>query len=142
MRLLYVGPGNPYLSRLLRYSTHVQVTSAPHWEAELARAKEPFDVMIFDRVAAPALTHGNFILIDTVAPNLPLELAGKIQNPRVVSPVANHPLTEGLNLGDLTIHEALARRAERRRHGVGARRGIAAALCSGQGQAARAVFRF
>ena len=107
LRLLYVGPGNPYLSRLLGLLSHVQVTSAPHWEAELTQGKEPFDVVIFDRVAAPALTRGNFILIHTIAPNLPLELTGKIHNPRVLSPAANHPLTEGLNLGDLTIHEAM-----------------------------------
>ena len=107
LRLLYVGPGNPYLSRLLRLFSHLQVTSTPHWEPELAQEKSPFDVVIFDRVAAPALTRGNFILIDTIAPNLPLQLTGKIHNPRVLSPAANHPLTEGLSLGDLTIREAL-----------------------------------
>ncbi|MGH7854276.1 MAG: VWA domain-containing protein [Candidatus Binatia bacterium] len=106
VRLLYVGPGNPYLSRLLRLFPHVQVSSAPQWQPELAQGKNRFDMVIFDRVAAPALTHGNFILIDTMAPNLPLELKGKIQNPRVSSPAANHPLTEGLSLGDLTIYEA------------------------------------
>ena len=107
LRLLYVGPGNPYLSRLLRLFPHVQLTSVLHWEPELTQGKESFDVVIFDRVAAPALTRGNFILIDTIAPGVPLELTGKIRNPRVLSPIANHPLTEGLNLGDLTIHEAL-----------------------------------
>lgn len=107
LRLLYVGPGNPYLSRLLRLLSHVQVTSAAHWDPELTQGKDPFDVVIFDRVAAPKLTRGNFILIDTIAPGVPLELTGKVRNPRVLSPIANHPLTEGLNLGDLTIHEAL-----------------------------------
>jgi hypothetical protein len=79
VRLLYVGPGNPYLSRLLRLFPHVQVSSAPQWDPELAQGKNPFDVIIFDRVAAPALAQGNFILIDTVASNLPLQLGGKIQ---------------------------------------------------------------
>lgn len=106
VRLLYVGPGNPYLSRLLRLFPHVQVSSAPQWDSELAQGKNPFDVIIFDRVAAPALAQGNFVLIDTVAPNLPLQLRGKIQNPRVDSPIASHPLTQGLSLGDLTIYEA------------------------------------
>ena len=107
LRLLYVGPGNPYLTRLLRLLSYVEVTSVPQWEPELAQGKDPFDVVIFDRVAAPALTRGNFILIHTIAPNLPLELTGRIHSPRVLSPAANHPLTEGLSLGDLTIHEAL-----------------------------------
>jgi hypothetical protein len=85
---------------------HVQVTSAPRWTPELSQEKHPYDVVIFDRVAAPALTGGNFILIDAVAPNLPLELKGKIQNPRIVFPSATHPLMTDLALGDLTIHEA------------------------------------
>ncbi len=106
VRLLYVGPGNPYLNRLLRLFSHVQVSSAPQWDPELAQGKNPFDVIIFDRVPAPALAQGNFILIDTAAPNLPLQLGGKIQNPRVNSPIASHPLTQGLSLGDLTIYEA------------------------------------
>ena len=107
VRVLYVGPGNPYLTRLLRLFPHVQVSRAPHWEPDLAQAKNPFDVVIFDRAAVPALARGNFILIDTLAPNLPLQLKGKIQNPRILQPTANHPLTEGLSLGDLAIHQAL-----------------------------------
>src|SRR6266480_2154879 len=67
----------------------------------------PFDVVIFDRVTPPALKQGNFILIDTVAPNLPIDFKGTMQNPRIVAPLAKHPLTDGLNLGDLRINEAL-----------------------------------
>ena len=106
VRLLYVGPGNPYLSRLLRLFPHVQMSRAPQWDPELAQGKNPFDVIIFDRVAAPVLAQGNFILIDTVAPNLPLQVRGKLQNARVDLPIANHPLTQGLSLGDLKIDEA------------------------------------
>jgi Mg-chelatase subunit ChlD/CheY-like chemotaxis protein len=106
VRLLYVGPGNPYLDRLLRLFAHVQVSSAPQWDSDLALRKDDFDVIVFDRVPAPALGQGNFILIDSLAPDLPLRLEGRIRNPRVISPPANHPLTTGISLGDLTIHEA------------------------------------
>jgi Mg-chelatase subunit ChlD len=104
LRLLYVGPGNLYLSRLLRLFAHVEVSSVPQWEPELEQRN--FDAMIFDRVAAPALAQGNVILIDTLAPNLPLAVTGTVKNPRVLAPIAKHPLTSGLNLGDLTVHEA------------------------------------
>jgi Ca-activated chloride channel homolog len=107
VRLLYIGPGNPYVSNLLRLFANVEVISAARWEAELVRTQKPFDVVIFDRVPVPALTQGNFILIDTVAPNLPIELQGKTQAPRVTAPLAKHAVTEGLNLGDLRVHEAL-----------------------------------
>ena len=104
LRLLYVGPGNIYLSRLLSLFSHVEVSSAPQWEPGLEQDK--FDVTIFDRVATPPLIQGNVILIDTAAPNLPITLTGKVQNPRVLGPIAKHPLTAGLNLGDLRVQEA------------------------------------
>jgi Mg-chelatase subunit ChlD len=104
LKLLYVGPGNPYLSRFMGLFPHVEVSSAPQWQPELEQKQ--FDVMIFDRVAAPALTQGHLILIDTVAPNLPIVLTGKVQNPRVLAPIAKHPLTQGLSLGDLRVQEA------------------------------------
>ncbi|HMA80459.1 MAG TPA: VWA domain-containing protein, partial [Candidatus Binatia bacterium] len=106
LRVLYVGPGNPYLHRLLSLFSEVELSSAPHWEPELARAPQPYDVIIFDRVPAPALSRGNFIFIDTAAPNLPIEFRGKMQNPSVLSPLAKHPLTEGLSLADLRVREA------------------------------------
>ncbi len=108
LRVLYVGPGNRYLAQLLGLFSYVQWTSAPRWEPESLRALAPFDLVIFDRVAAPALAAGNFILIDTLAPNLPLESAGKIRHPRPLGAVAKHAITAGLNLGDLRIDEALA----------------------------------
>ena len=106
VRVLYVGPGNPYLTQLLRFFTNVQLTVASRWE-ENARSEQPFDIVIFDRVAPPPLTQGNFILIDTIATNLPIQALGKVQNPRIVAPLTKHPLTDGLNLGDLRMNEAL-----------------------------------
>jgi len=107
VRILYIGPGNPYLSNLLRFFANVQLTAQPRWGEDLAQSRDQFDVVIFDRVVPPALRQGNFILINTVAPNLPLEIHGKVQNPRILSPIAKHPITEGISLGDLRIHEAL-----------------------------------
>ena len=103
-RIHYVGPGNSYLSNLFRLFPNVELTSAPRWEAP--RAQEPYDVVIFDRVPVPVLEQGNVILIDTVAPNLAIKLGGKSQNPQVISPIANHPLTAGLSLADLRVREA------------------------------------
>ncbi|MGE5216978.1 MAG: VWA domain-containing protein [Chloroflexota bacterium] len=106
LRVLYVGPGNPYLHRLLSLFPQVELSSASRWEPELAQGPQRFDAIIFDRVAAPALSHGNFIFIDTAAPNLPVEFRGKIQYPRVLAPLAKHPLTEGLSLAELRVREA------------------------------------
>ena len=74
VRLLYIGPGNPYLSNLLRLFANVELTERRAGRLEFVRTQKPFDVVIFDRVPVPALTQGNFILIDAVAPNLPIQL--------------------------------------------------------------------
>jgi Ca-activated chloride channel family protein len=107
VRLLYVGPGNPFLRSLLRFFPHVQVTTVPHWEPDAPQLEGQYDLVIFDRVSVPALSRGNFVLINTVAPNLPLQVQGKMRNPRIVTPVVQHPITEGVALGDLHVQEAL-----------------------------------
>ncbi|MGE5852265.1 MAG: vWA domain-containing protein, partial [Deltaproteobacteria bacterium] len=111
LRLLYVGPGNPYLQQVLRLFPHVQLSTAPRWDEGAMHGAETFDLVIFDRVAAPALKQGNFILINTISPGVPLDLRGRTQNPRVALPLAKHALTAGLSLGDLRISEALRLRA-------------------------------
>jgi Mg-chelatase subunit ChlD/CheY-like chemotaxis protein len=105
LRALYVGPGNHHLQNLLRFFSHVELTSVPRWDAELEKA-QPYDMVIFDRVAAPPLVQGNFLLLDTVAPNLPIQARGKSEHPRVIDQLAKHPLTAGLSLGDLRVQEA------------------------------------
>jgi len=111
VRLLYVGPGNPELSRLLRVFPRVQVTAVREWDPEAARRgpgqSGAYDVLVFDRVAAPALSVGNVILINTVAPNLFLNVQGETAATHVVAPLDKHPVTAGLNLGDLQVRKAL-----------------------------------
>lgn len=107
VRLLYVGPGNPFLKTLFQHLPQIQMTHQESWEPGRAELDNFYDVIIFDRVTVPPLTAGNVILINTLAPNLPLKLQGKVRRPRVIAPLAPHPITEGLNLGDLQIREAL-----------------------------------
>jgi uncharacterized membrane protein len=98
------------LSSLLRFFPGAQVTAVEQWEPDAARRQSAqeatYDVLIFDRVAAPELTEGKVILINTVAPNLPLTIDGEVSGPRINAPLAKHPLTAGLTLGDLHVQRA------------------------------------
>jgi Mg-chelatase subunit ChlD/CheY-like chemotaxis protein len=107
VRLLYVGPGNPFLKNLLRFLPNVEVTGASRWDPSLAPSQQPYDVVIFDRVSVPPLAQGNYILIDTLPPNLGLKLEGKIRNPRILAPLAKHPITDGLSFAEVHVQEAL-----------------------------------
>lgn len=105
VRLLYVGPGNPFLKNLLRFFPNVEVASATSWEPNATQ--QPYDVVLFDRVRVPKLTQGNYIVIGALPANLSSKGDGKIQNPRILAPLAKHPIMEGLNLGDVHIRETL-----------------------------------
>jgi len=70
-RVLYVGPGNAYLSNLFRFFANVELTTLPRWDDSAVAMQNKFDVVICDRVAPPAVTQGNFVFIDTLPARSP-----------------------------------------------------------------------
>ena len=107
-RVLYVGPGNPFLERLLRYFPHVTVARIDRIPVDrVTEQVAAYDVVMLDRVPAPPLTRGNFILIRTVAEGLPLRAAGRIPRPALVSADTEHPLAAGVRLDRLYVRDAL-----------------------------------
>ncbi len=106
LRVLYVGPGNPYLNNLFRFFANIELTTVARWDDGAAQMAGKFDVVICDRVAPPALTQGNFIFIDTLPVKSPLVRQAALANPRLLLPLAKHPLTDGLSLADLQVREA------------------------------------
>ncbi|MCH8055138.1 MAG: VWA domain-containing protein [Deltaproteobacteria bacterium] len=107
-RVLYAGKGNPFLESLFRFLPNVQLTSVERLVPEVfSRQLKQYDIIILDGIPSPSLTEGNFILINTVAKGLPLEVSGKVLNPRPLPSVTRHPLTEGVRLDDVYIKEAL-----------------------------------
>ena len=107
-RVLYVGPGNPFLERLLRYFPHVTVARIDRIPVDrVTEQVAAYDVVMLDRVPAPPLERGNFILIRTVAEGLPLRAAGTIARPALVSTGSDHPLAAGVRLDRLYVRDAL-----------------------------------
>ena len=102
LRLLYVGRGNPYLDRLFRSLSYLQVTHADRVSPETF---QQYDAVILDGVAPPALGDGNFILINA-APK-PFEARGRVASPRLLPAAARHPVADSVSLSDLSLKEAL-----------------------------------
>ena len=94
------------MGNLLRFFPRVELTAVTSWQPEAQRTAD-YDVVMFDRVAAPEISEGNVILVNTVPPNLPLTVDGEMRTPRVSAPLAKHPVTAGLSLTDLHVQEAL-----------------------------------
>ena len=107
-RVLYVGPGNPFLERLLRYFPHVTVARIDRIPVDrVTEQVAAYDVVMLDRVPAPPLDRGNFILIRTVAEGLSLRVTGQTRRPSLVSTGSDHPLAAGVRLDGLYVRDAL-----------------------------------
>src|ERR1051325_4014961 len=106
LRTLYIGPGNPFLMSLSRFLPQVELTTTKSWDPK-THSPADYDLLIFDRVEVPVLAQGNVILIDTMAPNLPVRVNGTVRNPRITRTNEDHPITEGVSLDDLRIPAAL-----------------------------------
>ena len=116
--LLYT-PGNFYLQSVLSALPNVELTLASAEDLDhsknnsqdnsfnnLERAARFNDVVIFDRVPVPQLPAGNFLLIGTLAPNLPVQASGTVFNPRIQGN-SDSALVQGVDLSAVRIDEAL-----------------------------------
>ncbi len=99
LRVLYVGPGNPYLNNLFRFFANIELTTLARWDDGAAQMAGKFDVVICDRVAPPALTQGNFIFINTLPVKSPLVRQAALANPRLASAAGEAPVNRWTQLG-------------------------------------------
>jgi Ca-activated chloride channel family protein len=101
VKVLIVGPGNHFLERALSAYPNVLLS-----REDVFTAGQAHDIVIFDREAPPELGYGNYLLIDSLAPNLPWKVMRRLEAPRVTSWDASHPLLRSIDLSDLIIGSA------------------------------------
>lgn len=65
------------------------------------------DVIVLNRTPPVELPPGNYLLIGTTAPNLPLGVDGTVRGPQVLRWSRRHPVMRYVDLGGITIGEAL-----------------------------------
>lgn len=65
------------------------------------------DVVILNGTAPAELPPGNYLLLGTTAPNLPLGVAERIRGPQILRWSVRHPVMRYVTLDDVTIGEAL-----------------------------------
>jgi hypothetical protein len=106
LRVLLVTPGNFYLESVLGALPATEASITPEVAADsLARLARAHDVVIFDRVPAPRLPPGNFMLIDASAPGLPWRDAGTVAMPQLAGRGAS-ALLRDLDLAAVRIDAA------------------------------------
>jgi hypothetical protein len=105
--VLLVSPGNYFLENLL--SAHPQVLVNKIDQVDLAAFAQQIQghhIVIFDRVTPPPLTFGSFVLLDTLAPNIPITPQGEVNEPKIIAWQKDHPILREVQLEHLTIRKA------------------------------------
>ncbi|HEX4836735.1 MAG TPA: BatA and WFA domain-containing protein [bacterium] len=103
--VLLVSPGNPYIEKVLAL--------LPVARAAETRTADPstwagFGVVILDRVATGPLPPGNYLLIGTVPPNLPMSASGVVPRPGIATWDRTDPVLRYVTLDDVRVDRALA----------------------------------
>lgn len=105
--VLLVSPGNPFLEKLLAAYPNFHVNSVKEimpssWQEQTAR----HDIVIVDRLDFPPTQRGNFLLIDSYSPSIPVLKTGAVRLPR--NPVWDraNPLMADVDLSGLIVEQS------------------------------------
>lgn len=105
--ILLVSRGNYFLENLLASHPNASVNvvggiSPSSFEQQI-RGNH---IVILDGVQPPPLTFGNFLLINTAAPNLPIVLGGMAEAPPILDWDITDPILRSVQLRDLQVRRA------------------------------------
>ncbi|HLW59638.1 MAG TPA: VWA domain-containing protein [bacterium] len=103
--VLLVSRGNPYLERLLGL---LPVGRAAETASAAPAAWGGYGVVILDRVDAGPVPPGDYLLIDTVPPNLPATSTGEVRTPLFAAWDETDPILRFVNLTGVRVAKALA----------------------------------
>jgi Ca-activated chloride channel homolog len=103
--VLLVTEGNPYLERVLQI--------LPVSRAAATRSTDPsvwasYGVVILDRITPGRLPPGDYLLIASVPPNLPITATGDVSRPEVTVWDRTDPVLQFVDLGAVRISRAMA----------------------------------
>jgi Ca-activated chloride channel homolog len=100
-----VSEGNLFLEKVLRANPEVQLdVRSP---AQYAGGMGSADVVVLDSVTPAKVGPGRFIFVNTVPPDLPVDLLGTQQNPTVVDWDRSHPIMRHVEFSKVAIQSAL-----------------------------------
>jgi len=107
LSILLITGGNPFLEAMLDTLRGVDVEIRDDEELDEAQWGADHDIVIFDAVDPPPLEKGGFVLIERMAPGLPLTDAGILSYPQITGWSREHPILANLDLGNTVIAQAV-----------------------------------
>ena len=103
--VLLVSPGNLFLEKALK--TDPQVKLEVKKPEEYQGGMEGADVVIVDSTSPTRVGNGRFVLVNTVPPDVPLEVLGRLENPVIMDWDRTHPIMRQLDFAKVTIEDAM-----------------------------------
>ena len=112
--VLLVSKGNHFLEKLLAAYPNFRVNSVKEiipssWPEQTAR----HDIVIVDRMDFPETDRGNFLLIDSYSPSIPLFKTGQVRLPEILAWNRKSPLMANVNLSGLIVEEGTKLQADK-----------------------------
>lgn len=105
--ILLVSRGNYFLENFLAGHAHASVNVVNSiTRSSFEQQVRGNHIVILDGVEPPPLHFGNFLLINTTAPNLPITVKGIAEVPPVVDWDITDPLLRSVQLRDLQVRQA------------------------------------
>jgi hypothetical protein len=112
--VLLVSKGNHFLEKLLAAYPNFRVNSVKEiiptsWPDQTAR----HDIVIVDRMDFPETARGNFLLIDSYSPSIPLVKTGRVRLPEILTWNRKSPLMADVDLSGLIVEESAQLQTDR-----------------------------
>jgi uncharacterized membrane protein len=103
--VLLVSPGNLFLEKVLK--TDPQVSFEIKTPEQYQGGMDEADVVILDSVTPPRAGQGRFVFVNTVPPDVPLEVLGRIERPTIMDWDRAHPIMRHVEFAKVVIEDAM-----------------------------------
>jgi uncharacterized membrane protein len=100
-----VSPGNLFLEKVLRTDPTValEVKTPEQYQGGMGEA----DVVVLDSATPPKVGPGRYVFVNTVPPDVPLEVLGRVEAPTVMDWDRTHPVMRHVEFAKVAIQDAM-----------------------------------
>ncbi|HET7341671.1 MAG TPA: VWA domain-containing protein [Methylomirabilota bacterium] len=100
-----VSPGNLFLEKVLKTDPQValDVKTPDQYQGGMGDA----DVVVIDSTAPPRVGPGRFVFVNTVPPDVPIEVLGRIEQPTIMDWDRQHPVMRHVEFAKVAIEDAM-----------------------------------
>src|SRR5256712_9185566 len=106
--VMLVSPGNLFLEKVLRTDPQValEVKTPDQYQGGMGDA----DVVVVDSTSPSRAGAGRFVFVNTVPPDVPIEILGRIEQPTIMDWDRNHPVMRHVEFAKVAIEDAMRMR--------------------------------